>query len=62
MADDPKARSSPDIQLINTNQDHELRYWSEKLGVSREELKAAVQRVGNSAAKVQEELRRGTPR
>jgi energy-coupling factor transporter ATP-binding protein EcfA2 len=62
MADDLNARNSPDSKFINPNQDHELRYWSEKLGVSREELKAAVERVGNSAERVQQELRRGTSR
>lgn len=55
--DDPKQRNSPDNKFINTKQEHEVRYWTEKLGVSREQLEEAVARVGNSASKVQEELR-----
>ena len=62
MPDNPKARNSPDNQFISMTQDHEVRYWTEKLGVSRDQLAEAVKRVGNSAAKVQEELRRGAPR
>jgi uncharacterized protein DUF3606 len=31
---------------INIHDDQELHYWSHKLGVSRDELKRAVKRVG----------------
>jgi uncharacterized protein DUF3606 len=35
-----------DRKRINIHDDHELRYWSHRLGVSRDELKRAVNRVG----------------
>jgi Protein of unknown function (DUF3606) len=34
MADDLKQTGKPDDARINVDQDHELGYWSEKLGVS----------------------------
>jgi len=43
----------------NTNEDYEVRYWSEKFGVSPEQLKAAVRKVGNSAEAVEWELKAG---
>jgi len=46
MADDPSKRGSPDRQRININEDNELQYWSERFGVSRDELRSAVQHVG----------------
>lgn len=54
MADDTSIRSQIDRTRINTSQDHEVRYWSKELGVTPEELKAAVQTVGNHADKVRE--------
>ena len=32
-------------------------YWSEKFGVSRDQLKAAVNKVGNSVSAVEKELK-----
>jgi hypothetical protein len=57
VADDRNNTGNPDRQRINTNQPHELRDWSEKFGVSPEELKAAVAQVGNQAADVEQHLR-----
>jgi hypothetical protein len=56
MSDDPKQKGGRDRSRINTREDHEARYWSKKFGVSAEELKAAVKKVGNSAEAVQKEL------
>src|SRR5579871_7000132 len=36
----------------------EVEYWSKKFGVTPDQLKAAVSRVGSSAAKVEQELKR----
>jgi hypothetical protein len=44
MADDLKQTGRQDDQRID--QDHELSYWSEKLGVSRDRLRQAVAKVG----------------
>lgn len=53
MADDPQKTRPQDALRVNVSQDHELRYWSEKFGVSPEELKRVVGRVGFMAADVE---------
>jgi Protein of unknown function (DUF3606) len=58
MADDPKQTGKPDDQRINVEQDHELSYWSKELGVSRDELRAAVQRAGPLVKNVRQHLNR----
>lgn len=57
MGDDRSNRGSPDRERINTSQDHEVRDWAEKFGVSQEELRAAVAKVGNQAADVERHLK-----
>jgi len=54
--DDPKIRGPRDRSRVNTDQDYELRYWTRELGVSEEQLKDAVRRVGSSADKVRQHL------
>jgi len=49
MSDDKSKRSSQDRKRINLNEDYEVKYWSEKFGISADELRAAVQRYGNMA-------------
>ena len=56
MADDPSKRGSPDRQRINVHEDHELQYWSERFGVSRDELRSAVQHVGPMVHNVERHL------
>jgi hypothetical protein len=56
MADDKKQSGKSDRDKINVNEDYELRDWSKKFGVSKEELKKAVQKVGNSAEAVRKQL------
>jgi hypothetical protein len=58
MADDLKQTGKPDDSRIDVNQDHELRYWSEKFGVSRDELRKAVQTAGPMVKDVQRHLNR----
>src|SRR3954469_1881936 len=57
MSDDTSKKGIQDRTRINTSEDYELRYWSEKFDVSREQLKAAVNKVGNSVSAVQKELK-----
>ena len=59
LADAPTIRGPHDRGRINTDQEHEVRYWTKELGVSEEQLRQAVQRVGSSADKVREHLRQG---
>ena len=58
MADDPKETGRQDDARINIDQDHELTYWSEKFGVSRDKLRGAVAQVGPLVKKVREHLQR----
>jgi Protein of unknown function (DUF3606) len=58
MADDLKQTGKPDDARINVDQDHELNYWSEKLGVSRDELRKAVHDAGPMVKDVQRHLGR----
>ena len=46
----------PDRSKINLHQPFEVKYWTHALGVSREQLQKAVDKVGNSAATVRKEL------
>jgi hypothetical protein len=54
--DDLKKRGSQDRSKINMSEDYEVKYWSRELRVSKEQLQAAVDKVGNSAAAVRKEL------
>ncbi len=57
MSDDLSKKGIQDRTRINTGEDYEVRYWSEKFGVSQDRLKAAVQKVGNSVSAVEKELK-----
>lgn len=57
MSDDLKKKGSQDRVRINTTEDHEVRYWSQKFGVTPDQLKDAVKKVGNSAEAVEKELK-----
>ena len=56
--DDRKNKGQPDRSKINMHEAHEVKYWTHQLGVSREKLQAAVEKVGNVAAAVRKELAR----
>lgn len=56
MADNLTKRVQPDRSKINMQEDFEVKHWTHALGVSREELQRAVDKVGNSAAAVRKEL------
>lgn len=49
-------RHQPDRSKINMSEDYEVKYWTHALGVTREELQKAVDKVGNSAATVRKQL------
>jgi hypothetical protein len=49
-------REQPDRSKINMHEGYEVKYWTHRLGVSRERLQQAVEKVGNSAAAVRKEL------
>lgn len=59
MSDNTNTRGEPDRSRINVNQEHEVRYWTQALDVTEEELRAAVDAVGPVADKVREYFQRG---
>lgn len=56
MADDKSDRGPADRTRVNVNEDYEVQYWSKKFGVSPDQLRAAVKKVGVMAADVEKEL------
>jgi uncharacterized protein DUF3606 len=58
MADDKSKKGSQDRDRINISEDYEVRYWSKKFGVTPDQLRATIRRVGNSVAAVERELKR----
>ncbi|CEG07999.1 hypothetical protein BN961_01407 [Afipia felis] len=58
MADDLTKKGPQDRSHINMNEDYEVKYWTHHLGVSREELQRAIDKVGTSVATVRKELRK----
>jgi hypothetical protein len=57
MPDDPNLRRPQDSSRIAMGEDYEVRYWTERFGVSRERLQEAVDAVGNSVEAVERYLR-----
>ncbi|RRN78261.1 MULTISPECIES: DUF3606 domain-containing protein [Pseudoxanthomonas] len=58
MSDDRKEVGSPDRDRINLSEDYEVRYWTEALGVSEQQLREAVAAVGSTADAVRRHLGR----
>jgi hypothetical protein len=56
MADDMNNRGPQDRARISLSEEHEVRYWTQALGVDKEELAAAVKAVGPSADRVRAHL------
>jgi hypothetical protein len=56
MPDNLSKTGQPDRSKIAMNEALEVRHWIKHLGVSKEELQRAVDKVGNSAAAVKKEL------
>lgn len=56
MSDDLTNRGAQDRSRISLTEPHEVRYWTETLGVDFDELKRVVEKVGNGAAAVRQEL------
>lgn len=57
MSDDTSKAGNPDRQRINLSEDYEVRDWSKKFGVSEDQLRAAVGKVGSMASDVERELK-----
>ena len=55
MSDDP-TKHAADRKRIDVSQEHECRYWTEKFGVSADELRRATAKVGPMVDDVAREL------
>ena len=49
-------RPMPDRSKINVHEPLEVKCWAHRFGVSQEQLRELVEKVGNSAAAVRKEL------
>ena len=60
MSDNKQKAGGADRRRINVNEDYELNDWAKKFGVTRDQLKEAVQAAGTDAAKVEQHLKQST--
>ena len=58
MPDDKKKPGGQDRTRINISEEYEVKDWSKKFGVTQDELKKAVAKVGTSAEAVKKHLGR----
>jgi hypothetical protein len=56
MSDDKSKAGKQDRDRIDVSEEYELRDWSKKFGVTPDEPKSAVQKVGPMAKDVQQHL------
>ena len=57
MADDKDLRDGRDRSRVSSSEEYELQYLAEKLNVSTEEIRRAIEQVGNSREKIEEFLK-----
>ena len=60
MVDD-KTKKGADRRFVSLTEDYEVRYWTQRFGVTKEQLAEAVQAVGNAVNAVEEYLRSRQP-
>jgi hypothetical protein len=58
MADDKNLKDGRDRSRVSGSEDYELQYLAEKLNVSTEEVRRAIEQVGSSREKIEEYLKR----
>ena len=56
MSDNKMNIGGADRRRISVAEDYELRYWANKFGISREELKKVVREVGDNPQSVEDYL------
>jgi hypothetical protein len=54
MTDDKSNVGEPDRSKVAGDEDYEVRYLAEKYGLSREQARELVARIGNDRAKLEE--------
>lgn len=58
MADNLQNAGPQDRARINVNEEWEVRYWTETLGVNKEQLQEIVKEVGPSVTAVRQRLQK----
>jgi hypothetical protein len=58
LPDDIVKKGPQDADRVNVHEEHEVEYWCKRFGVTPTLLRAAVEKVGTSARKVETELKR----
>lgn len=53
MSDNKTARNSPDARRIALHEPYEVEYWTHKFHITRDQLKQAVNAVGDSSNAVE---------
>ncbi|EKN4790584.1 MULTISPECIES: DUF3606 domain-containing protein [Yersinia] len=56
MADNLNIRQPQDKNFISLSEDWEVKYWTKALGVTEQQLRAAVKAVGSGTKKVKDHL------
>lgn len=56
MADDLGKTGLPDDARINIDQEHEVKYWAGKFGVTPDEIRSAVKAAGPMVKDVRQRL------
>jgi hypothetical protein len=56
MPDNKDNRDARDRSRISAEEDYEVKFMAEKMGVSAEEVRKAISKVGNSREKIEEFL------
>jgi len=59
MSDNKMNIGGADRRRISLEEDYELRYWANKFGVTRDELKKVVRQVGDNPQAVEDYLKAG---
>ena len=62
MADDRSLRGGQDRLRVNMDQEYEARYWSDKFGVSQDDLRAAIAQVGPMVSDLERHFGSKSPR
>lgn len=58
MSDSKDKQDYHDRDRISTSEDYEMQYWSEKFGISKEELKFVIEKVGPMVKDVEGALKK----
>lgn len=53
MVDNLQRKGPEDPRTINLSQEWEVKYWSQKYGITEEQLREIVKQVGSSRSKVE---------